>query len=67
MPPLPRRSKPLLIVSENCTELTSAAILGWAQETQIGCHYTSRYIAPDKPTQNAFVESFNGGLRVTSC
>lgn len=35
------------------------AILGWSQETHIAWHY----IAPGKPTQNAFIESFNGRLR----
>jgi len=35
------------------------AILRWSQETQVEWHY----IAPGKPTQNAFVESFNGRLR----
>ena len=53
------RSKPLSIVSDNGTELTSKAILGWTQETQIDWHY----IAPGKPTQNAFIESFDGRLR----
>ena len=48
-----------MIVSDNGTELTSNAILGWADQTQVGWHY----IAPGKPTQNAFVESFNGRLR----
>ena len=41
------------------TEFTSMAILRWAQEIGIGWHY----IAPGKPTQNAFIESFNGKLR----
>ena len=41
------------------TELTSSAILRWSQERQVEWHY----IAPGKPTQNAFVESFNGRLR----
>jgi putative transposase len=54
-----RRGKPLSIVSDNGTELTSMAILGWTQETKINWHY----IAPGKPTQNAFIESFNGRLR----
>lgn len=54
-----QRGKPLSIVSDNGTELTSMAILEWSQETQIGWHY----IAPGKPTQNAFIESFNGRLR----
>jgi putative transposase len=41
------------------TELTSMAILGWSQESGVEWHYT----APGKPTQNAFIESFNGRLR----
>ncbi len=56
---LGERGKPLLIVSDNGTELTSVAILRWSQERQVEWHY----IAPGKPTQNAFVESFNGRLR----
>lgn len=54
-----RRGTPQSIVSDNGTELTSMAILTWSQETQIDWHY----IAPGKPTQNAFIESFNGRLR----
>ncbi len=54
-----RRGRPQSIVSDNGTELTSMAILSWSQETQIDWHY----IAPGKPTQNAFIESFNGRLR----
>jgi len=53
------RGKTLAVVSDNGTELTSASILRWSQERQVECHY----IAPGKPTQNAFVESFNGRLR----
>ena len=53
------RGKPLAVVSDNGTELTSASILRWSQERQVEWHY----IAPGKPTQNAFVESFNGRLR----
>jgi putative transposase len=53
------RGKPSSIVSDNGTELTSMAILHWCQETGIEWHY----IAPGKPTQNAFIESFNGRLR----
>lgn len=48
-----------MIVSDNGTELTSNAILGWAEQTRVGWHY----IAPGKPMQNAFVESFNVRLR----
>lgn len=53
------RGRPLLCVSDNGTELTSMAILRWCQETHVEWHY----IAPGKPTQNAFIESFNGRLR----
>src|SRR5260221_13510756 len=35
------------------------AILRWSQERQVEWHY----IAPGKPQQNAFIESFNGRLR----
>jgi len=53
------RARPATCVSDNGTEFTSMAILRWSQETGIDWHY----IAPGKPTQNAFVESFNGRLR----
>jgi putative transposase len=53
------RGKPLMIVSDNGTELTSMAILKWTQDSGIEWHY----IAPGKPQQNGFVESFNGRLR----
>jgi transposase InsO family protein len=41
------------------TELSCMAILRWSQEKSINWHY----IALGKPTQNAFIESFNGRLR----
>ncbi len=53
------RGMPGTIVSDNGTEFTSMAILKWVQDTGIDWHY----IAPGKPTQNAFIESFNGKLR----
>ena len=53
------RGLPLSIVSDNGTELTSMAMLKWSQDRRVAWHY----IAPGKPTQNAFVESFNGRLR----
>ena len=54
-----RRGKPGMIVSDNGTELTSNAILRWCSEHRIEWHY----IAPGKPMQNGFVESFNGRMR----
>jgi putative transposase len=56
---LRQRGKPKTIVSDNGTELTSKAVLRWAADHQVGWHY----IAPGKPTQNAFAESFIGRLR----
>ena len=41
------------------TEFTSNAILAFADKRKLDWHY----IAPGKPTQNAFIESFNGRLR----
>ncbi|QEW23815.1 putative transposase OrfB (plasmid) [Marinibacterium anthonyi] len=54
-----RRGKPGMIVSDNGTELTSNAILRWCSEYRVEWHY----IAPGKPMQNGFVESFNGRMR----
>lgn len=54
-----KRGRPGTIVSDNGTELTSNAVLAWCGETRIEWYYT----APGKPTQNAFVESFNGRMR----
>ncbi len=53
------RGKPTMIVSDNGTEFTSNAILSWADQSGVEWHY----IAPGKPIQNAFIESFNGRLR----
>lgn len=48
-----------MIVTDNGTELTWRAILAWQQDHRVEWHY----IAPGKPTQNGFIESFNGRLR----
>jgi putative transposase len=48
-----------MIVSDNGTEFTSNAMLGWAEEHNIAWHF----IAPGKPMQNGFCESFNGRMR----
>jgi len=51
--------KPQTIVSDKGTEFTSNAILKFVDDHKSDWHY----IAPGKPTQNAFIESFNGRLR----
>jgi putative transposase len=53
------RGRPAMCISDNGTELTSRAVLRWSQEVRIEWHY----IAPGKPQQNAFAESFFGRLR----
>jgi putative transposase len=54
-----RRGRPKSCVSDNGTELTSMAILKRSEASGVAWHY----IAPGKPQQNAFVESFIGRLR----
>lgn len=54
-----QRGKPHTVVSDNGTEMTSMAVLKWCQDTGVQWHY----IAPGKPMQNGFVESFNGSFR----
>lgn len=54
-----QRGRPVMCVSDNGTELTGTAVLRFSQEMRIEWHY----IAPGKPTQNAFIESFNARLR----
>jgi hypothetical protein len=53
------RGYPETIVMDNGAELTSLAMLIWARDRHVRPHY----IAPGKPTQNAYVESFNGKFR----
>jgi putative transposase len=53
------RGRPVSCVSDNGTELTSSAVLEWYQTGGVEW----QYIAPGKPQQNAFIESFNGRLR----
>lgn len=53
------RGKPREIVLDNGPELTSRALDQWAYEHGVRLHF----IAPGKPVENAFIESFNGRLR----
>lgn len=59
-----RRGKPGVIVSDNDeghrpNEFTSSAVLKFTQDHKVDW----RYIAPGKPTQNPFAESFQGRMR----
>jgi putative transposase len=49
-----QRGKPGMIVSDNGTEFKSNAMLAWAEQHIIDWHF----IAPGKPMQNGFCESF---------
>lgn len=54
-----RRGKPGMIVSDNGTEFTCNAMLAWCNDSTVEWHF----IAPGKPMQNGFIESFNGRMR----
>lgn len=57
--PAGRRGLPRVIISDNGPEFTGKALFFWSQKTRVRLHF----IQPGKPTQNAFVESFNGKFR----
>jgi putative transposase len=54
-----RGAKPEMIVSDHGTEFTSNAMLKWSGDRNVAWHF----IAPGKPMQNGFMESFNGRMR----
>jgi putative transposase len=56
-----KRGHPGTLVCDNGPEFTSKALFLWSQRTGVALHF----IQPGKPTQNAFVESFNGKFRDT--
>ena len=54
-----KRQLPATIVCDNGPEFTSKAMFFWSKRSGVKLHF----IQPGKPTQNAFVESFNGKFR----
>ena len=54
-----KRGTLAMIVSDTGTELTANVVLKWAQDHGVQWHY----IAPGRPMQNGYVESFNGWMR----
>jgi putative transposase len=50
---------PQVVVCDNGTEFTSRVMLMWSQAQAVKL----QFIQPGKPTQNAFIESFNGKFR----
>lgn len=53
------RELPEVIRTDNGPEFTSRAMDEWAYRN----HVTLNFITPGKPTENAFIESFNGTFR----
>jgi putative transposase len=53
------RGLPEEIVVDNGPEFTSLALDKWAHANGVALHF----IEPGKPTQNCFIESFNGSFR----
>lgn len=53
------RGRPAVIRTDNGKEFTGKAMLYWGHRNNV----TLRLIEPGKPTQNAYIESFNGRLR----
>ena len=53
------RGLPKQIVVDNGTEFTSGTMREWARKNGVELHF----IEKGKPTQNAFIESFNGKFR----
>ena len=53
------RGLPRVLRTDNALEFCGRAMLTWAHERRV----TLRLIAPGKPNQNAYIESFNGRFR----
>lgn len=53
------RGLPKMLVVDNGPEFTGRALDSWAYRRGVRLHF----IAPGKPVQNAFIESFNGSFR----
>ena len=54
---LEKRGKPEAIVVDNGPEFHGRALAGWTEERRV------HFLEPGKPSQNSFIESFNGRLR----
>jgi len=54
-----QRGRPAVIVSDNGPEFVGRAVDQWAYRKGVRLHF----IAPGKPMQNGYIESFNGKLR----
>ena len=50
---------PQALVVDNGPEFTSKAMQAWAKSSRVKLHF----ITPGKPTENGYIESFNGKFR----
>ena len=55
-----KRGQPKVIVVDNGPEFRGRVLAGWSEERRVRL----QHIEPGKPVQNAYIESFNGRLRV---
>lgn len=53
------RGRPASVLTDNGPEFAGLALERWAHDRQVN----HRFITPGKPSQNGFIESFNGKLR----
>lgn len=53
------RGRPKSLITDNGPEFAGLALDRWSHENQV----EHRFIAPGKPAQNGYIESFNGKLR----
>lgn len=53
------RGRPASVLTDNGPEFAGLALERWAHDRQV----QHRFITPGKPSQNGYIESFNGKLR----
>jgi putative transposase len=53
------RGRPVSLITDNGPEFAGLALERWAHDRQV----QHRFITPGKPSQNGYIESFNGKLR----
>lgn len=57
-----QRKLPAGIICDNGPEFTGKAMFSWSEQLGVNLHF----IAKGRPTQNGFIESFNGKMSIKS-